>query len=332
MLNFIVMILLGMLGGVIAGLLPGIHTNTLTVAAMAWYATAEMVSPLEMSVMVFSMAWAQAFISFIPSTFLGVPDPDTVASTLPSHQYVNEGRGYEAVMLALIGCVAATIAATISMPLLIMAIKWIYGGIKIHIPVILIMIALITILKEKKRFFAVYTFLIAGVLGMVSLQTMLIKNPLLPLLSGLFGYPSMLFSLKNAEKLAEQKITFPSVDLARGVKSVTTALVTGSVCGFLPSLGSAQAAVLSSIVVRDKSREFYLMITGALSIVNMVIGLGTLYAIGKARNGAVVAVKEILPSVSLEMMMILTSIGLILCFPSALVTMAIARVCSHKMN
>ena len=46
------------------------------------------------------------FLDAVPSTFLGVPDPDTVLSVLPAHRLCLAGHGEEAVRVSALGSVA----------------------------------------------------------------------------------------------------------------------------------------------------------------------------------------------------------------------------------
>ena len=57
------------------------------------------------------------FLDAVPSTFLGVPDPDTVLSVLPAHRLCLAGHGEEAVRVSALGSVAGFV---LCLPLFVM--------------------------------------------------------------------------------------------------------------------------------------------------------------------------------------------------------------------
>src|SRR3989338_452718 len=71
---------------------------------------------------------------------------------------------------------------------------------------VLILISSFMILREEKWKIALLVFLMAGFLGYASLN-LPIKEPLLPLLTGLFGASSLLISIKEKATLVKQEKT-----------------------------------------------------------------------------------------------------------------------------
>ncbi|MEM2782935.1 MAG: tripartite tricarboxylate transporter permease, partial [Candidatus Hadarchaeales archaeon] len=92
-MEFLLCFLLGMGLGIFAGLLPGIHVNNLTPLIPLLILSLHF-PPLAGAVVIVTMAVVQTFISYLPSTFLGVPEEGTALSVLPSHRMVLEGKGY----------------------------------------------------------------------------------------------------------------------------------------------------------------------------------------------------------------------------------------------
>jgi putative membrane protein len=95
----------------------------------------------------------------------------------------------------------------------------------------------------------------------------------------------------------QQKVCIPpqefkDIRLENTGKAIGVAVLIGWFASFLPGLGPAQAAVLGSELVELSERGF-LILVGGLSTVNMVLSLVTFYVLDKARNGAVVAVSEL---------------------------------------
>ena len=194
------------------------------------------------------------------------------------------------------------------------------------------LIALTLIIREKSKFFALYTFLAAGILGVITLNLQLIKEPLLPLLTGLFGMPSLLSSIFTKESPCKQEESFPPLNKKMLTKTTAISLITGSLFSFLPSLGPSQAAVFSSLISKDTSREGYLMLIGALNTVGMVISLITFYTIQKARNGAIVAMMDVLGIMNMQTVMTSIAVTLILFYPLALITMILSKKFSSLIS
>ena len=199
-LEIIIAITLGCLFGIFTGLIPGIHINliSLLVLSMSAYLL-NITSPLTISVFIISMAITHTFLDSIPSIFLGAPEGgDNALSVLPGHKMLLEGRGYEAVMLTLIGSFFALILAiVISYPVGIL-VGSIYPYLQKIMGYILIFASGFLIIRERKsRMWALIIFLLSGVLGLSTLGLVNLKNPLFPLLSGLFGTSTLIVSLSD---------------------------------------------------------------------------------------------------------------------------------------
>ena len=328
------MSLLGIIAGIFAGLVPGIHSNLLATASLSIYAAINpsFISPLSLCAFIYTLSLVNNFLSFIPSTYLGVPDSGTVLSLMPAHQYLKEGKGHEAVILSLIGAYGSMIASIITLPIFIFLVKISYSFIKKQVPILLILIALTLILREKSKFLAFYTFLCAGILGIITLNLQRLNEPLLPLLTGLFGMPALISSISAKESLSQQVITFPEIKPKEISKSISVSLISGSIFSFLPSLGPSQAAVFSSLITKDSSRQSYLMLIGALNTMSMIISIATFYLINKARNGAIVAISTILPAIDLNLLLFFLAITLIVGYPTLHVTLFLSRKFSYFIS
>ena len=328
------MSLLGIIAGIVAGIIPGIHSNLLATASLSVYAAINpsYISPLSLCAFIYTLSLVNNFLSFIPSTYLGVPDSGTVLSLMPAHQYLKEGKGHEAVILSLIGAYGSMIASIITLPIFIFLVKISYSFIKKQVPILLILIALTLILREKSKFLAFYTFLCAGILGIITLNLQRLNEPLLPLLTGLFGMPALISSISAKESLSQQVITFPEIKPKEISKSISVSLISGSIFSFLPSLGPSQAAVFSSLITKDSSRQSYLMLIGALNTMSMIISIATFYLINKARNGAIVAISTILPAIDLNLLLFFLAITLIVGYPTLHVTLFLSRKFSYFIS
>ncbi len=52
---------------------------------------------------IFAASTVHSFVDFVPSVFIGAPDPDEALSVLPGHRLLMEGRGMAAVRAAAVG-------------------------------------------------------------------------------------------------------------------------------------------------------------------------------------------------------------------------------------
>ncbi len=299
-LEIIIAITLGCLFGIFTGLIPGIHINliSLLVLSMSAYLL-NITSPLTISVFIISMAITHTFLDSIPSIFLGAPEGgDNALSVLPGHKMLLEGRGYEAVMLTLIGSFFALILAiVISYPVGIL-VGSIYPYLQKIMGYILIFASGFLIIRERKsRMWALIIFLLSGVLGLSTLGLVNLKNPLFPLLSGLFGTSTLIVSLSDKTRIPKQKITFPRIDKTKLNKTMGASLIAGSLCSFLPGLGPAQAAIIGSEFYKKITNEYFLVLVGGLNTINMILSFIALYLLDKARNGAVVIISKIMENV-----------------------------------
>lgn len=296
LIEIILFLFLGILVGVICGLTPGIHINL--VGASIVFLSASVLSelnPIYLVVFIVSMSITQTFVDFIPGIFLGCPDTDTALSTLPGHQMLKEGKGYEAVMLCCYGCLAAIfVLILISFPSVFFIPK-IYDKIEPLVPYLLIAVSFSLILSERNKFSALFAFLVSGTLGfLVFNMTGESDKFLLPLLTGLFGSSMLLISIKNKIKIPNQKVTSPEIKI---LKPLIGAIVSSPISIFLPAIGNGQVAVIGSSMARTGNKGF-LFLLGATNVFIMGFSFLALYTLSKTRTGSAVAIQEILGNIS----------------------------------
>ncbi len=328
LIQIILFLLAGIFAGTITGLIPGIHINLVGVFLVSLSATLlSSLNPVYFVVFIASMAITHTFVDFIPSIFLGCPDTDTELSVLPGHEMLKQGLGYEAILLTCYGGLAAIfILILISYPSILLVPK-IYNSIKSSIPYILIILSLIMVFTEKKKFNALVVFLVSGFLGW-SVLNMGLKEPLLPLLSGLFGSSMLILSIKDKIQIPKQKITKPDIKIT---KPILGSLVSSPLCGFLPGLGSGQAAVMGNIIAKT-DRKGFLVLLGATNTLVMGISFISLYTISKTRTGAAVAVQELIGNMDKNILILTLGIILFSGIFSFFLTRFLARYFSQKVN
>lgn len=319
-------ILIGILFGCFTGITPGIHINLVSLLILSSSPLLlKFTSPLILSILIISMAITHTFLDAIPAVFLGAPDPDQILSVLPGHKLLLEGKGYEAVALLTIGSLISLISVAALTPLMLVYVKDFYALIQKYIGYLLILACIILIFKEKKeRFFAIFTFLLAGILGLAVFNLNL-KDPLLPLLSGLFGLSGLLLSINDKVKIPYQFQVFPVIEKLLCLKAILISVISSGFCSFLPGLGPSQAAILGSSFTKNLGNKGYLVLNGGMNTVNMFISIIALFTINKARNGAIVILSKIIKTLTLENLIVFVAVSLIVAGLASILTLFFAK-------
>ena len=236
-------ILLGVFAGIITGLIPGIHINLISLLLVSISGYFLGINPLMFGVFIIAMAVTHTFLDIIPSVFLGAPDADTALAVLPGHKLLLKGMGYEAIKLATIGSLLCLCFTIIIIPFLIPIVPLVYSFIQPHIGGILIVVVLFMILKEiglDKKFWAIVIFFLSGILGLIVLSIPNLKQPLFPMLSGLFGISILIVSLFQKVEIPEQRITEMIKMNGKDIlKVVGVGTFSGSLTALFPGLGAA---------------------------------------------------------------------------------------------
>ncbi|MFC1455128.1 tripartite tricarboxylate transporter permease [Candidatus Undinarchaeota archaeon] len=302
-------ILAGVAVGVVTGLIPGLHVNTVVLVLIGLGLSYE---PLNLAVFLFSVAITHTFLDFIPAVLLGVPSGDTALAVLPAHKLVLSGRASEAISLTLIGSIACLGLGAMLIPIFLKIIPLAYASLEEYMAYVLIGCSGFLILREKnwKKLYAALIFLMSGMLGLVVLRSPLIKEPLLPLLTGLFGFSLLVANLKNKSKLPQQikaKIGITRKSVFRGIVGGTLA---GSIVGFLPGFGPSQAAVMANAITGQGNDKEFLITLGGINTANMLFTLVALLTIGKTRSGTVAGISRLI-ELNMNSMFYLVGAGLI---------------------
>ncbi|MEK6915214.1 MAG: tripartite tricarboxylate transporter permease [Nanoarchaeota archaeon] len=297
--DLILAIIVGIVIGTFTGITPGIHINTVTALLVANLGVFSNIQATSLIMFVVSLAITHTILDFIPSILTGATDAESFLSVLPGHEMLKQGKGKEAILMVLIGVITSIPLIILITPLFTKFIPPIYEKIIPLIPFLLIFISSYTILREDKIWTALIVFLSTGILGFTALNSP-VKDPLLPLLGGLFGGSSILISIS-------QKIKIPKQDplKIKGIisikkdyfKSIIGSLISSPLCSFLPAIGSGHAATISSEIV-PQTRKGFLIMFGTINILVMSLSFATLYALNKTRTGAAAAIKNIIEEIS----------------------------------
>ncbi len=334
-LEILIALLLGLIAGIIAGLLPGIHVNLISVLVVSLSAILlQFFSPVALGVFIISLAISNSFISVLPSIYLGAPDAGQELNVLPGHRLLHKGEGHNAVIYTMIGSLGSLILGTILFPLFILGMDITSDVVQQYVGYALIILILYMIFREKKKKLKCLTlFLLSGSLGLVIFSIPNLKQPLFPLLSGLFGFSLLLVSLSQKSIIPKQETNKPlTISSKNVVKSVSAATGMGFIAAFLPGFGASQAAILATNVVGDIGDEGFLSLVGGINVANMLISISAAYILDKARNGAILAVNQLLGGIDFSQMVLFLAVSLIAGGISVILTIKSSKLFAHYIT
>jgi putative membrane protein len=315
---------LGCTLGSVSGLIPGIHVNTLALVLLAMEPWLEdlasgilagsdlgsEVTPLLISSVIVSAAVVHSFLDFIPSIFLGAPDSSQALSVLPGHRMLMSGKGLEAVLCSakgsLVGALMAVLIATPSQLVMGPPLE-IYDVMSPWIPLILAGVVTLLIVSERTGGWRAISWAIAlsftsGLLGYTVLNANLPlggmigmgQSLLFPLLTGLFGLPTLLLSLEN-HSIPEQS---GSLETTSRIRPSIKGMVAGAMVGWFPGITSTSGAVMASFLSRRRpiegSAQNFITTVSAVGSSATVFSLIALSVTGRGRTGAMLAVADLL--------------------------------------
>ncbi len=335
MIEYLLFSILGILLGTLTGLIPGLHVNNLSPILVGLVAGTALSSYQAISLIV-AMMITHTFLDFIPSTFLGVPNKDTALSVLPAHKLVLKGDGYEVIKLTALGSLGALLFSAFIAGGMTPMIGPVYESINPQMHWLLLVIVLVMFGLEEdwvKRFGALGVFLLSGVLGLLVLNSNLVpgEGALMPLLGGLFGMSVLVISINNENSLPEQVISNEEIDLFPNVKPILTGASAGVLTGVIPGVGPAQGTVLSQAATDSDSTEDFLIGVSGVNTAKALLSFVALFAIGRPRSGAAVAVNKII-SVGLEELLFLMGIALFVGGIAAVLHLKIGKVAARNVE
>ncbi len=331
-LEVLIALALGILAGTFTGLIPGIHVNLISLMVLSFSALLlQITSPIVLGVFVISLAITHTFLDSLPSIYLGAPDEAQALNVLPGHRLLNKGEGHNAITYTVIGSLGCLILGIALFPLFIISMEKVYPLVKEYIGCILIVIMTFMIIKDKgKRLKSLILFLMAGCLGLIVFSIPNLKQPLFPLLSGLFGFSVLLVSLLQKSVIPKQDLSKPLTISKKNIaKSVSAASGVGFIAAFLPGFGSSQAAIVATNVVGDIGDEGFLSLVGGINTANMLISIATAYVLNKARNGAILTVNKLLGGIGLKEMLLFLGVALVVGGIAAMLALSISKVFSR---
>jgi putative membrane protein len=338
-------VLAGCLMGVVSGLIPGLHSNNfaMLLVSVSPLLIESGIPAIYIIFMILANCITHTFHDIIPAIYLGVPNSDMALAVLPGHQLLLDGRGPEAIRLSAMGSAGSVIVSIILLLPFGILLYTIYPLIQDYIGWMLLFIALLMIITEKGEyvpgqgslvryrhiFYAFVVFVLSGLLGIFAFGKENLANSLfesdspsilLPLLSGLFGASQLIVSLTTGSVIPPQRTSLITLPVNRTIKAIASGSFAGSFVAWLPGVSSSVATLLAEQVSRirgnqnsgsiasedplDEAREFIVSVSG-VNTANAVFGLFVFFFIGRARNGAIVAISSFLEPSAIDIPIIL---------------------------
>jgi len=305
----IAMSIAGALAGTFTGLVPGIHVNTLASVMLILFPSLESMmsgftdpsyAPILVSAFIMSASVVHSFVDFVPSVFIGAPDPDEALTVLPGHRLMMEGRGMEAVRAATVGSVVgATCSVLLAIPFQYLMLNGLADTLDMFTFAILLFVLCAIILNEKgieEKVWGLILVLVSGGLGFICMNANIPSNGILgegtllfPLLTGLFGMPFLLHSVKNAKIPEQYDDGTDPVGVIPGLKGV----LMGAIAGWYPGITATAGASLASIFSPERNPSRFISMVASIGTVTAIFSIVTLSVSGSGRSGTVLVIKEI---------------------------------------
>jgi putative membrane protein len=319
----------GSIVGALAGLVPGLHPNTLaavfstfpltalglTAMAVCFQMPADS-APLLFSCFLIGILMAHSITEIIPTAMLGITDDETVVSLLPSQRLYNLGRADLAIESVVIGGLGSLLLFLI----LLLPTRWVmgaplhlYSSMSPFIGLLLLGISCYVILSQRDRSEIIKSVAIFSLSGMAGIAVLTLQLPvlatdrlasgvwnvdssafLLPAFSGMFALPSLFFSGGQGGRAGVEMHAGEQMVGSR-VKPLLRSVIPSMMVGWLPGITNAYATSFSISHSREdkhalKSAYSYLITYSATNIGGSLQSIIAMGTILRFRNGTLEAI------------------------------------------
>lgn len=323
-MELLITLLIGTLIGTITGIIPGIHANLAASAIAAYIALYNNLKNENIIILMLSMGVAHSIADNLPATFLGMPNAEKIMSALPAHRLLFKGNGLESITLSVTGALLGTAFSIALFPLIYAMFSFGYEPIRFLIGPILLVILTILVMNEKNKFHALGILLLTGLFG-IAVFRLDLKEPLLPMLSGLFGISTLLSGCREKMQIPKQKNNLLQIERDDWLKPTIISVIMGIFSAFLPGIGPSQVAALGSKMMKNITEKGFIVLSCALSTINLVAGTVAFYAIGKSRNGIVASIQGLVENISGYEVLLMEAAMLAAAGIAAIITIIMAK-------
>ncbi|MFA5303661.1 MAG: tripartite tricarboxylate transporter permease [Candidatus Nanoarchaeia archaeon] len=268
--------LLGSLFGVIIGLIPGLHSNLFAYMILLDH-------DLSIAVFLFCSLLSSNIFEFLSAAYLNTPKEGEVLLKDSFSRFLSSGRMNSAVkIIAWSGIITYSIAMVLGLLIgNIISVASYY--LSSYAWLLLLVMSVLIIAKQKQWLTALLFFLASGILGYVSFNINL-NEPFLPLLTGMFGISALFFGRNNyliPKQLEKSAVESGFFDL---LKVSLIGVFSSIVMMLVPGVSPSQIGFFSS---NYKNDELKVASLASINIADVILSLTTFYYINKARNGTI---------------------------------------------
>lgn len=141
-----------------------------------------------------------------------------------------------------------------------------------------------------------------------------------------------MISLNSNTKIPKQQITYPKLNKKDIFLTTPVSVFSGGLVSFLPALGTSQAAIIGTSIIRRINAATFLILIGGINTINFVLSFISLYLLDKARNGAIVGVSQILGKINLQIFILFLAVSLISAGLAAISTIYLSKIFSKVIT
>ncbi|MFA5108111.1 MAG: tripartite tricarboxylate transporter permease [Candidatus Micrarchaeia archaeon] len=268
--------------GVLSGLLPGLHPNSIGAVIIQIFG-----QNVEIAYALIIIAGVHCALAFLPSIFLGVPEGQTQIALLPGQRMFSLGRGEEAAVVVAVSVVVASILSILAIPFIIPILPSIFSVVEPYIGYILLIAAAALLAHEigrEKIFKAGVVFLLAAILGKMVLD-MPMHEPLFALFVGFFTMPALLSGNLAKPKIIKNEKQDYSLSY---MPYVFAGVLLGALADLIPGISTpAQIAVFTSMFFKMDSARNFLAHVAAIEASHTVFAIASAASIKIARVGTI---------------------------------------------
>jgi putative membrane protein len=195
-----------------------------------------------------------------------------------------KGQAFEAVCLTVLGGLIALISSIIFVPIFFGFIQQNTDAICFLTPLMLCLALIAIVSSEKNKLVAIIIMCSAATQGIF------FSGQIFPLITGFFGLPTLLLSIKKPLNKIEQskKFSFNYHMIKEGVIGTFG----GAIVALMPGIGNNVAASILRLFRNEKRTREYLVLLGSINTSNFFFSFAVLFAISKTRNGVMIALQE----------------------------------------
>ena len=335
MLEYLILITIGVILGTLTGVLPGLHPNTIAFMTLPVYLATSIDIYIYMAILA-GLTVSHTFHEFLPAIILGAPEADSALSALPGAEMTMQGEARKAFKYSVFGGIFALIVLLALFPILYYLASNYYTLIEPTMPFILLFFLLFIATYAHNILHSVLIVVLAGTLGILSFELSVNSEyVLVAVFSGLFAAPAILNNLVQNIDFPEQKRS--SLSLKRSGKGGFTGFLAGVLAGIVPGIGAAVATSFLTPLLerggRDGDEEFIAGM-GGVNTVDIIVSFLALYLIGNPRSGTAVALQNV-AEVGLEKIIFVAGASLFaaaLAIPVSFKTLELFLTFSRKID